>query len=43
MLREKFEMKKLLAFIILFFGYLLGAAFAAGPIGGGPIGGGGLT
>jgi len=35
-------MKKLLAFIILFFGYLLGTAFAAGPIGGGPIGGGGI-
>ena len=35
-------MKKLLAFTILFFGYLLGAAFAAGPIGGGPIGGGGI-
>jgi len=42
MLKEKFEMKKLLAFIILFFGYLLGIAFAAGPIGGGPIGGGGI-
>ncbi len=42
MLREKFEMKKLLAFIILFFGYLLGIASAAGPIGGGPIGGGGI-
>ena len=42
MLKEKFEMKKLLAFIILFFGYLLGTAFAAGPIGGGPIGGGGI-
>jgi len=35
-------MKKLSAFIILFFGYLLGAAFAAGPIGGGPIRGGGI-
>mgnify|MGYP000471627779 CR=1 FL=1 len=35
-------MKKLLAFTILFFGYLLGVAFAAGPIGGGPIGGGGI-
>ena len=35
-------MKKLLAFIILFFGYFLGAAFAAGPIGGGPIGGVGI-
>ena len=35
-------MKKLLAFTILFFGYLFGAAFAAGPIGGGPIGGGGI-
>ena len=42
MLKEKFEMKKLLAFTILFFGYLLGTAFAAGPIGGGPIGGGGI-
>ncbi len=42
MLKEKFEMKKLLAFTILFFGYLFGAAFAAGPIGGGPIGGGGI-
>ena len=42
MLKEKFEMKKLLAFIILFFGYLLGTAFAIGPIGSGPIGGGGI-
>ncbi|HEB37779.1 MAG TPA: hypothetical protein ENI14_03865, partial [Thermoplasmatales archaeon] len=35
-------MKKLLAFIILFFGYLLGAAFAAGRVGGTPIKGGGI-
>jgi len=35
-------MKKLSAFIILFFGYFLGIASAAGPIGGGPIGGGGI-
>jgi len=35
-------MKKLLAFIVLFGGYLLGAAFAAGPIGGAPIKGGGI-
>ena len=35
-------MKKLLAFIILFFGYLLGTVFAAGKVGGAPIRGGGI-
>ena len=35
-------MKKLLAFIILFLGYLLRVAPAAGPVGGAPIKGGGI-
>ena len=36
-------MKKLLAFIVLFFELFLSIAFAAGPIGGGPIGYGGVN
>ena len=36
-------MKKLLAFIVLFFGLFLSIALAAGPIGGGPIGYGGIN
>jgi len=35
-------MRKLLAFTILFFGYLLGTAFATGRVGGAPIKGGGI-
>ena len=35
-------MRKLLAFIILFFGYLLKVALAAGSVRGAPIGGGGI-